>query len=215
VAAVAVAEAVKALAPSIDLRLKWPNDILVERRKLAGLLCELVEARTDRQVVSLGVGLNILNAPQTADSDAARLNDYATTAVSPVELLERIEKAFFVWLEIWRRDGFEPVRAAWSADACGIGKRARGVGAGNEEAGVIEGMDAARRVGPDARGGPERVTGGPRGVERAGMGAAGPPSTAGTWSKSRASVSVGIPRFFLSGRRFLTLGGRANRRGRR
>lgn len=52
----AVAEAAEELAPDIECGLKWPNDVLVDRRKLAGLL---IEARPQDGWAVVGVGLNL------------------------------------------------------------------------------------------------------------------------------------------------------------
>lgn len=58
VAGVAVCEALRELAPSADLRLKWPNDILLGGRKLCGILSESVPGWRDRLVVGIGVNVN-------------------------------------------------------------------------------------------------------------------------------------------------------------
>ncbi len=57
----AVAEAAEELAPGIECGLKWPNDLLVGRRKLAGIL---IEARPDDGWAVIGVGLNLAIAPE-------------------------------------------------------------------------------------------------------------------------------------------------------
>jgi BirA family biotin operon repressor/biotin-[acetyl-CoA-carboxylase] ligase len=60
VAGVAVFDAVKACAPAIaDLRLKWPNDVLVGHAKLVGILLE-----RQREAVVVGIGVNLAQAPR-------------------------------------------------------------------------------------------------------------------------------------------------------
>lgn len=62
-AGLAVAETVDGLlgAPAAVARLKWPNDVLVENRKLAGVLCEARWQGESLQWVALGVGVNVRN----------------------------------------------------------------------------------------------------------------------------------------------------------
>lgn len=64
----AIVAALKELGVA-DLRLRWPNDIMVGRRKLAGLLVERYSAST----AVIGVGLNVFNTPESADAALAGL----------------------------------------------------------------------------------------------------------------------------------------------
>lgn len=60
----AICEAIAPLLPKIDLRLKWPNDVYADGRKLGGILVEVPQAQPPRLVI--GVGLNVLNSVQEA-----------------------------------------------------------------------------------------------------------------------------------------------------
>jgi BirA family biotin operon repressor/biotin-[acetyl-CoA-carboxylase] ligase len=74
--ALAALDSLRAHAPGVDSWLKWPNDILVGRRKLAGMLCELVSDSGNRpagMLAGLGVNLNM---------DAAGLAAVAQPATS-------------------------------------------------------------------------------------------------------------------------------------
>jgi BirA family transcriptional regulator, biotin operon repressor / biotin---[acetyl-CoA-carboxylase] ligase len=62
---VAVCEALTELAPTADLRLKWPNDVYCAGRKIGGILSESVPGCKDRLVI--GIGLNINNSIQNRD----------------------------------------------------------------------------------------------------------------------------------------------------
>lgn len=59
-AGLAVAEGVRAAA-GVDLRVKWPNDVLHDGRKVAGVLCERVDVATDKLAI-VGIGLNVSTA---------------------------------------------------------------------------------------------------------------------------------------------------------
>lgn len=63
VAAVATLEAIIETAPACDgrLQIKWPNDLLIDDRKAAGILCEQAVGASDRAVLVVGVGINVNN----------------------------------------------------------------------------------------------------------------------------------------------------------
>jgi len=127
VAAVALHEAVRRHAPAA--RIKWPNDLLVEGAKLAGILLE-----RQGEAVIVGFGVNLANPPEGAAGLGA--------AVSPDGLAKRLAACFEAWLERWRGEGLAPVRAAWLAAAHPIGTalvtgEARGLFDGLDESGAL------------------------------------------------------------------------------
>ena len=94
--ALAVAEAVSATA-MVDVRLKWPNDLLVEERKLAGVLAERVD-----EAVVVGVGLNVsLHADELVGPVATSLviEDAACTDRDPLlrAALRRVAERYADW----------------------------------------------------------------------------------------------------------------------
>ncbi|MBY0423522.1 MAG: biotin--[acetyl-CoA-carboxylase] ligase [Parvularculaceae bacterium] len=114
VAALAAEEAILCFAPKAEIRLKWPNDVLIGGGKAAGLLLELFEAGDDGAVLSLGVGVNIVSKPEGVDYPTARLLDApGATAPTPQAFAAAFDESFLSLRTGWRRDGFEPVRAAW------------------------------------------------------------------------------------------------------
>ena len=78
----------------IDARVKWPNDILVDERKIAGMLAEL-EADSDRVVyINIGVGININNDPSLIEPAATSLKNILGREVSQKDFLARYLDAF-------------------------------------------------------------------------------------------------------------------------
>ncbi|RTZ98361.1 MAG: biotin--[acetyl-CoA-carboxylase] ligase [Deltaproteobacteria bacterium] len=72
---------------SIDARVKWPNDILVQEKKLAGLLTEM-EAESDQVVfMNIGIGINVNNNPTPHEPSAVTLKKLMGHPVSRIELL--------------------------------------------------------------------------------------------------------------------------------
>src|SRR3954470_18965169 len=87
VAAVALHETVRSHAPAA--RIKWPNDLLVDGAKLAGIL---LERQSD--TVILGFGVNLTHRPEGLDRPAISLEP----PVDAVAFLERLAAAFAIWL---------------------------------------------------------------------------------------------------------------------
>ncbi len=78
----------------IDARVKWPNDILVDERKISGMLAEL-EAESDRIVyINIGVGININNDPSLVEPAATSLKNILGREVSKKDILSRYLDAF-------------------------------------------------------------------------------------------------------------------------
>lgn len=87
--AVSVCEAIRAQA-AIDVRIKWPNDIVMHRKKLGGILLEL-NAETDRiHFVIIGIGLNVNNDRQSLVAGASSIFEQKKETISRVELLREI-----------------------------------------------------------------------------------------------------------------------------
>ncbi|HQW67197.1 MAG TPA: biotin--[acetyl-CoA-carboxylase] ligase [Gemmatimonadales bacterium] len=88
----AVAEALESLLPSLpSLQLKWPNDLLVEGRKLGGILCEASWSGPECRWVVVGLGINVRNPlPVELAGQGARCDEWAPTvdleALLPVVL---------------------------------------------------------------------------------------------------------------------------------
>jgi BirA family biotin operon repressor/biotin-[acetyl-CoA-carboxylase] ligase len=110
VVALAAADAVDAVLPGWRARLKWPNDVLIEGEKVAGILVEIVE---DNAAV-IGIGLNIAHAPEAAPYPVTCLSD-AGANTAPEAALTHLLSALEHHLAHWTRHGFAHAREAWLA----------------------------------------------------------------------------------------------------
>lgn len=151
VAALAVADMVPA---GRQVRVKWPNDVLVDGGKIAGILLESAVADGGRVLhVVAGIGVNVGFAPQLPEMR------YPGSALGgTVEAaLETLAAALARRLADWRRDGFAAVRAAWLAQAGPLGAevdvklgdglvRGRFAGLDQEGALLLETADGPRRI---------------------------------------------------------------------
>ncbi len=119
VLALAVHDALFALIAKADMRIKWPNDILVDGAKIAGLLLEMVDAAGVRMLVA-GIGVNVVSTPDIKAYPTTRLLNYES-APMPSALAEAIDANFWAHCQIWCAEGFAPVRRQWLERAAGLG----------------------------------------------------------------------------------------------
>jgi len=143
VAALALHDAASRLAPALDLALKWPNDLLCRRRKIAGIL---IEGEGAPIAAAIGIGVNCRAHPQAAEHPAT---DFAAEGVDmpAAALFEGLAAAMAARLAQWDRGaGFAAIRTAWLERADGLGQPIR-VRLGEREAsGIFAAIDAAGRL---------------------------------------------------------------------
>lgn len=114
VAGVAVEEAVAAHGGTA-LALKWPNDLLLDGAKIAGILLE----RAGDAVV-IGCGVNLAHHPSLAERPTTSLADHGAT-VDPAVFAETLAESFARWLARWRGEGLAPIRQRWLERAHPVG----------------------------------------------------------------------------------------------
>lgn len=103
------------------LALKWPNDLLIDRAKSAGLLLE-GESRAGQFSVIIGLGVNIASSPQDTPYAAAHISAHAQGA-SVERLLTALAEAWHRRFSAWSLPGgFGPTRAAWLERAAFLGE---------------------------------------------------------------------------------------------
>jgi BirA family biotin operon repressor/biotin-[acetyl-CoA-carboxylase] ligase len=123
VAALAVGDALMPLLPKpARLEYKWPNDVLVDGRKIAGILLESEMVPGERLAfVVVGVGVNLVSSPGETEYPATSLVEEGGAEVSPASLLEAFARHFDIWAACRQESGFAPIRAAWKARAAALG----------------------------------------------------------------------------------------------
>ena len=126
-AALAVGDALGDLIPNlVGLAGKWPNDLLLDGRKIAGILLES-EIGEDQNLAFLvvGVGVNLVSAPADVEFPATSIAAQGYPPPEPAALLGAFARHFEDWVRAWREAGFAPLRAAWLARAVGLGEPIR------------------------------------------------------------------------------------------
>src|SRR5204862_2982771 len=117
VAALAVGGALRATLPRIErIAYKWPNDVLISGRKIAGVLLESETVAPEKlSFIVVGVGVNLKASPQGMEFPATSIMEEGLGEIIPEVMLEQFAAHFQSWNTRWRTEGFVPVRAAWSA----------------------------------------------------------------------------------------------------
>jgi BirA family biotin operon repressor/biotin-[acetyl-CoA-carboxylase] ligase len=103
-AGLALIEALDVAVPGLPLMLKWPNDLMLSGRKLAGILAE----RSGNRVV-LGFGVNLAEAPDLGDRHAASLEG----KLQPQSFAPLLAGSFARMLELWRTSESSALVRAW------------------------------------------------------------------------------------------------------
>lgn len=136
VAALAVADTVETMLPKqIRAVLKWPNDVLINGAKIAGIL---LEQMTDATII--GIGVNVLHAPDISSYKTTTIA--ASGGIASVDgvrdvLLDRLGRN----LSLWRDQGFAAVKAAWLGRSYPVGSSIQATIGGLPIAGIFAGLD--------------------------------------------------------------------------
>ncbi len=162
VAAVALAETLR--EAGVQASIKWPNDLLVDGKKVAGILTELSADTEKVHFVVLGLGVNLNATPSDFPAEVAGLatsvmmarNQKVPRALFTAALLTKLEH----WLELWTEQGFGPVREAWKAATSTLGHEVLVRGEKSELKGVAEDIDESGALLLRVNGSLERVLAG-------------------------------------------------------
>lgn len=123
--AVAVHDAVRRVLPpdAGALEIKWPNDLLIDRKKASGILLEGEKLPDGRQALVIGIGINCAFRPEGTPYPATCLAEHGSH-VSPQELFTYLFVSMADMLALWNGGaGIAAIVERWRGHACGIGER--------------------------------------------------------------------------------------------
>jgi BirA family transcriptional regulator, biotin operon repressor / biotin---[acetyl-CoA-carboxylase] ligase len=106
------------------LGLKWPNDVLLNGGKLAGILLETLPRAG---WLAIGIGVNLIAAPSSEDIETGAVRPVSLSgeiglSVSPQDFLDLLAGAFSRWEDRLQTEGFTPIRQAFLARAARLGQ---------------------------------------------------------------------------------------------
>jgi BirA family biotin operon repressor/biotin-[acetyl-CoA-carboxylase] ligase len=142
VAALAVSDAIAARSAALEVGLKWPNDVLANGKKIAGILLESASAGGEKPSwLAVGIGVNLARFPDQTEFPAISLAALGVKAPLAEDFLTSLAAEFAKWYEAWSGRGFAEIRDAWLARAAGLGTRIRARLQNEEIFGVFQGID--------------------------------------------------------------------------
>lgn len=147
VAALALYEAFDAVCgDKVRLAIKWPNDVLINGGKVAGILLESAGTGAESPVVAVGMGINLAEAPAPEVLEARAVAPVSVfgesgVRISPDDFLDLLAPRFAHWQHQLETFGFGPIRNAWLARAARLGEVIVARTTQSETQGVFEGID--------------------------------------------------------------------------
>ena len=142
-AGVAVLRALEEYGVS-GLKLKWPNDVLWNKRKLAGLLVDIQGEATGPTLVILGVGVNAYisrNDAERIDQPWVHLREILGEPVDRNRLAALVIRHLHNMLQLFSEKGFEPFRKSWQSYHYYQGRKVHLIQADGEITGTVEGVN--------------------------------------------------------------------------
>lgn len=147
VACVAIGEALRTfLSSEHELLYKWPNDLLLNGKKVAGILLETLPIPEKQDMACLiGCGINLVSSPLEARYPATSFQN-EHLFVPYEDALQKIGASLQQHITLWQKEGFSPMRKAWMTFAMGVGaslsfevedKPLKGISQGIDEVGSL------------------------------------------------------------------------------
>lgn len=128
--------------------LKWPNDVLLNGGKVAGILLESTGLGTAAAQLAIGVGVNLIGAPEASMVEPGAVVPVSVLGetglrIEPEAFLAALAPAYAQWEAVFLQDGFAPLRAEWLAHAARLGEPIRARTGAQTREGVFETIDSA------------------------------------------------------------------------
>ena len=116
IAALAIGNTLLSFIDNLSIQYKWPNDIMVDKKKISGIL---LEKKSNSQWLVIGVGINILSAPLL---ETASISEYGKS-ISSIDLLKEIVINFNILRNLWQSYGFYVIQEMWLKRALNLNER--------------------------------------------------------------------------------------------
>ena len=141
IAALAVGDLARRYIPASRVGLKWPNDLMIDGKKAAGILVESGQRPDGRLWLAVGIGVNLAHSPDLPDRPTTSIAESGVAPPAPREALDHLATAFAAWMGVWRQQGFTAIAEAWTVRAHGLGQSCVARPGSEVLRGVAEGLD--------------------------------------------------------------------------
>lgn len=135
----------KQLSQSLDVKLnvklKWPNDVLINSKKVAGILLETIKHQ-EKQYVIIGIGVNLAHTPSVSDQVVTSLKEIGDIEITPEEFLSGFISQFNTEYDNWQQNNhFDVIRSMWQQRAYNLSKQVMIYDGTQNISGVFCGID--------------------------------------------------------------------------
>jgi BirA family biotin operon repressor/biotin-[acetyl-CoA-carboxylase] ligase len=126
--------------------LKWPNDVLLNGGKVAGILLESAGAGQGIQHLAIGIGVNLIAAPDASQVESGALPPVSLLGetglrITPEAFLNALAPAYAAWEQTFTQQGFAPLRRAWLDHAARLGEPIRARTGAETREGIFDSID--------------------------------------------------------------------------
>ncbi|MFM7333928.1 MAG: biotin--[acetyl-CoA-carboxylase] ligase [Tabrizicola sp.] len=130
-----------------SFQLKWPNDVLCNGGKIAGILLESQGLNTPDATLCIGIGVNLIAAPDAAQVEPGAVPPVSLLSetglrIAPEAFLDALAPAYAAWEATFTSEGFATLRAAWLSHAARLGQRVLARTGAETREGTFETIDA-------------------------------------------------------------------------
>ncbi len=139
-----IIELLKAELPSTkNINFKWPNDVLVDGKKISGVLLKGFSESNQNEIANLmiGIGLNILSSPQNLAYKTTSVKENSETVHHREYYIEKLVTIFDEMLDRWRIEGFSFVQDDLEKSAYGLGNKITIKQTDKEISGIFKNID--------------------------------------------------------------------------
>jgi len=124
ISAVSVVKAIRAFT-SLECLIRWPNDILVNSKKICGILTEMKAEQDKVLFLVIGIGVNVNTSAALLPKEATSIKETVKYAVSRIDLAKRILEELDENYHIFLKQGFQPFVDEWERYSAITGKRVK------------------------------------------------------------------------------------------
>ncbi|MAY89618.1 MAG: biotin--[acetyl-CoA-carboxylase] ligase [Rickettsiales bacterium] len=118
---VSIIQALKKIYKKLNFKLKWPNDIYLNEKKIGGILIETNIKKNRINYLIVGVGINIISSPNNLNYETTKLSEFSKN-LEPKKIFFSITDYIFKNINDWEENGFSFYKKTWLKNSKDLGK---------------------------------------------------------------------------------------------